>query len=250
MNFLFRVWVKELIIKDNNYLEDSEMKKWLITNGESKEELHLAVSVRSFRSEKLSSLIHELLDQNAAAAKEIYNLLETDYPIYITRNYKLAKKWIKNKARGSERFGIIASSNARRLKAIGINVKNEINVSNWFLDGKNDVRSSYFMEDVATEFEIQGLELDWTIVCWGADLYYKNNKWNYQSFKGTKWQNINQEIKRKYLLNTYRVLLTRARQGFIIYIPEGDLEDETRKNEFYDETYKYLTETIGIKKLN
>jgi DUF2075 family protein len=105
------------------------------------------------------------------------------------------------------------------------------------------------MEDIATEFEIQGLELDWTIICWGADLYYKNNEWNYQAFKGTKWQNINQEIKRKYLLNTYRVLLTRARQGFVIYLPKGDSEDKTRNNEFYDETYKYLTEIIGIKKL-
>lgn len=243
------IFFSNLIIKDNNYLDNSEMKKWLITNGKSKEELHLAVSVRSFRSEKLSSLIQELLDLNTKTAKEIYNLLEADYPIYATRDLKLAKQWIKNKARGSERFGVIASSNARRLKAIGINVKNEIKVSNWFLDGKDDVRSSYFMEDIATEFEIQGLELDWTIVCWGADLYYKNGDWNYQSFKGTKWQNINQKIKRKYLLNTYRVLLTRARQGLIIYIPEGDSEDKTRNDEFYDETYKYLTEIIGIKKL-
>lgn len=240
------IYFSKSIIEDNNYLDNLEIKNWLIENGESKEELHLAVSVRSFRSEKLSSLIHELLDKNSEKANIIYKSIISYYPIFITRNYNLAKKWIKKQARGSERFGVIASSNARRLKAIGINVKNEINVSNWFLDGKKDVRSSYFMEDIATEFDIQGLELDWTIVCWGADLYYKNNIWNYQTFKGTKWQNINQEIKKKYLLNTYRVLLTRARQGLIIYIPEGDLEDDTRKNEFYDETYKYLTESIGI----
>ena len=243
------IYFSNLIIKDKNYLDNSEMKKWLITNGESKEELHLAVSVRSFRSEKLSSLIHELLDKNSEKANEIYNSLLDDYPIFITRSHSIAKRWIKKQARGSERFGVIASSNARRLKAIGINVKNDINVSNWFLDSKQDVRSSYFMEDVATEFEIQGLELDWAIICWGADLYYKNDEWNYQSFKGTKWQNINQEIKRKYLLNTYRVLLTRARQGFVIYVPEGNSEDKTRNNELYDETYKYLTEIIGIKKL-
>lgn len=245
----WNVYFSKLIIEDNNYLDNLEMNKWLIENGESKEELHLAVSVRSFRSEKLSSFIHEVLDQNSKKANEIYDSLNEDYPIFITRDYALAKQWIKKQARGSERFGTIASSNARRLKAIGINVKNDINVSNWFLDGKQDVRSSYFMEDVATEFEIQGLELDWTIICWGADLYYNKAEWNYQAFKGTKWQNINQEIKRKYLLNTYRVLLTRARQGFVIYIPEGDSEDKTRNKKFYDETYNYLTEIIGIKKL-
>ena len=243
------VYFSNLIIEDANYLDNSEIKTWLTNNGKSKEELHLAVSVRSFRAEKLSSLIHELLAENSKKANEIYNSLIDTYPIFITRNYHLAKEWIKRQSRGSERFGVIASSNARRLKAIGINVKNDIDVSNWFLNSKQDVRSSYFMEDVATEFEIQGLELDWTILCWGADLYYKNNEWNYQSFKGAKWQNINQEIKRKYLLNTYRVLLTRARQGFVIYIPEGDSEDKTRRHDFYDETYKYLSETIGIKKL-
>ena len=245
----WNIYFSKLIIEDNNYLDNPEMNKWLIETGKSKEELHLAVSVRSFRSEKLSSFIHKVLDQNSKTANEIYDSLNEDYPIFITRDYVLAKQWIKQQARGSERFGVVASSNARRLKAVGINVKNDINVSNWFLDGKEDVRSSYFMEDIATEFEIQGLELDWTIVCWGADLYYKDNEWNYQAFKGTKWQNINQKIKRKYLLNTYRVLLTRARQGFIIYIPEGESEDKTRKNEFYNETYKYLTEIIGIKKL-
>jgi len=242
----WKIYFSNLIIEDNNYLDNADMKSWLIENGTSKEELHLAVSVRSFRSEKLSSLIHNLLDIKSIRANELYKSLSEDYPIFITRDYHLAKQWIKKQARGSERFGSIASSNARRLKAIGINVKNDINVSNWFLDGKQDVRSSYFMEDVATEFEIQGLELDWTILCWGADLYFKNNEWHYQAFKGTKWQNINQEIKKKYLLNTYRVLLTRARQGFVIYIPEGNSEDKTRKKEFYDETYNYLTETIGI----
>jgi DUF2075 family protein len=243
------VYFSDLVISDSNYLEDSEIKDWLIENGEQKQELHLGVSVRSFRSEKLSFFIHELLDLKTESAEDIYETLKDDYPIRITRDHDLAKHWIKKQARGSERFGVIASSNARRLKAVGINVKNGINVSNWFLDGKEDVRSSYYMEDIATEFDIQGLELDWTVVCWGADLFYKDDEWNYQAFKGTKWQNINQEIKRRYLLNTYRVLLTRARQGFVIYIPEGSDEDSTRMKEFYDGTYEYLTKKLKIDEL-
>jgi len=118
-----------------------------------------------------------------------------------------------------------------------------------FLNGKEDVRSSYYMEDVATEFEIQGLELDWTIVCWGGDFYLKDDKWKYKRFRGTKWQIIRKPIKKRYLLNSYRVLLTRARQGFVIFIPEGSEEDKTRPKKFYDETYNLLVNKIGIKKL-
>jgi len=243
------VYFSDLVISDSNYLEDSEIKDWLVNNGEQKKELHLGVSVRSFRSEKLSSFIHELLDLNTNTAKETYKILKNDYPIRITRDYDQAKQWVKDQARGSERYGVIASSNARRLKAIGINVKNGIGVSNWFLDSKEDVRSSYYLEDIATEFDVQGLELDWTIVCWGADLFYSNEEWKYQTFKGTKWQNINQEMKRRYLLNAYRVLLTRARQGMVVFIPEGSDEDPTRVKEFYDGTYNYLTKELGIQGL-
>lgn len=243
------IYFSELIISDDNYLQNNSSKKWLIENGMPETDLHLAVSVRSFRSEKLSGFIHELLNNKINNAKYLYDEIKDVYPILVTRNYDLAKRWIKNNARGSERFGVLASSNARRLRPFGIDVKSDINASNWFLDGKEDIRSSYYMECVATEFEIQGLELDWTVVSWGADFHIKENNWVYQAFKGTKWQKINQEIKKKYLLNAYRVLLTRARQGFIIFIPNGDEEDKTRPKKFYDETYEYLTEKIGIKKL-
>ena len=243
------IYFSDLIIYDDNYLQNDSSKKWLIENGKPEIYLHLAVSVRSFRSEKISEFIHELLNTKIDTAKSIYDEIKDVYPILVTRNYDLAKSWIKNKARGSERFGVLASSNARRLRPFGIDVKSDINASNWFLDGKEDIRSSYYMECVATEFEIQGLELDWTVVSWGADLHIKENNWFYQAFKGTKWQNINQEIKKKYLLNAYRVLLTRARQGFVIFIPNGDEEDKTRHKKFYDETYEYLTEKIGIEKL-
>ncbi len=245
----WKVYYSNLIVSDDNYLDNSDSKTWLKNNAKSEENLHLAVSVRSFRSEKLSEFIHQLLNKKTDDAKRIYQELKDVYPLVVTRNYQTAKKWILGNARGSERYGVLASSNAKRLRPFGIDVKNSIRASNWFLDGKDDVRSSYYMEDVATEFEIQGLELDWTIVCWGGDLHLKDSKWVHQAFKGTRWQKIQQAIKKRYLLNAYRVLLTRARQGFVIFIPEGNEQDTTRPKKFYDETYDFLVNKICIKEL-
>ncbi len=152
-----------------------------------------------------------------------------------------AKKWLRQKAKGSERIGIISSSGARRLRPFGVDVKNEISASNWFLNDKDDIRSSYFLEEVATEFDIQGLEIDWACVAWGANFYINDGNWKYQNFKGTKWQNINKNEDREYLKNAYRVLLTRARQGVVIFLPNGSREDITRDAKFYDETYEYLS---------
>jgi DUF2075 family protein len=115
----------------------------------------------------------------------------------------------------------------------------------WFLDGKEDIRSSYYLEDVATEFQIQGLELDWTCVTWDGDFRYSPDGWRCFSFVGSKWNNINKEERKLYLKNAYRVLLTRARQGMVIVVPEGDNEDATRIPSFYDETFAYLRK-IGI----
>lgn len=145
----------------------------------------------------------------------------------------------KKTAKGSERIGIIASSGARRLKAEGLNVKNEILPADWFLNSEEDVRSSYFLEDIATEFDIQGLEIDFTCLAWDINLYYDNG-WMFQNFKGSKWQNVNQDAIQKYILNAYRVLLTRARQGMVIYVPEVDDSDWTRPKSKYDSTYDYL----------
>ncbi|MGQ1786840.1 MULTISPECIES: DUF2075 domain-containing protein [unclassified Saccharicrinis] len=244
----WEIHYSNLITENKNYLKQTELKVWLTTNANIQTDLHLAVSVRSFRSEKLSEFIHELLDLKKDSANRLYNELKSDYPIVLTRNLELAKKWIKNKAKGTERVGLIASSGARRLRPHGIDVKNEIEAANWFLNNDEDIRSSYFMEDIATEFDIQGLEIDWACVAWGANFHLNSTAWKYQSFKGTKWQNINKEIDKSYLKNTYRVLLTRARQGMVIFIPEGCDSDKTRPNEFYDNTYKYLKE-LGIKEL-
>ena len=213
-----------------------------------KEKLHLSVSVRSFRSEKVSEFVKTLLDCDTNASSLI-DQLNGKYPIEITRSFDLAKSWLKEKSRGTERIGILASSGGVRLKPHGIHAKNDIDPRHWFLNGKNDVRSSFYLEDVATEFDIQGLELDWTCVCWDADLRFTNNGWDYKEFRGTSWNNINDESRKLYLKNSYRVLLTRARQGMIIFVPYGDKKDFTRVPKYYDSIYNYL-KNIGIKELN
>jgi len=237
------------IVEDKNYLKDESVINQIDKlNAQSKSELHLAVSVRSFRAEKLSDLIQSIIDLDIIKAQNIYNSLKNNYPILLTRNFEFAKTWLKETARGSERFGVLASSGAYRLRPTGLNVKAKIEAPVWFLNQKNDIRSSYFLEEVATEFDIQGLELDWTCIAWDIDFYFKDGKWNYRKFKGTKWQNINSSIMIEYLTNAYRVLLTRARQGMIIFVPHGDKEDETRNPELYNSTYELLKK-IGFEEL-
>ncbi len=205
-----------------------------------KENLYLSASIRSFRSEHLSLLIHNILTFNEIAAHEIYNNLQKRYPIAITRSLYKARNWLRNQAKGTERTGIVASSEARRLKKEGVYVQREFQEIPWFLNDKEDVRSSYYLEEVATEFDIQGLELDWVCVAWDLDLRIAENKWEYRSFVGTKWNNINKVEDQVFRLNAYRVLLTRARQGMIIYIPQGDSNDHTRPPEAYEKIYQYL----------
>jgi DUF2075 family protein len=211
----------------------------------TKEELHLSVSLRSFRAENVSLLIKNLLDLNIDEAKKNYQLAKERYPIVITRDLAKAKQWLKTKARGSERYGIVVSSQAQRLKPFAIDVKSPMDPIHWFLDGKEDVRSSYYLEDVATEFDVQGLELDWACVTWDGDFRYSPDGWKCFSFVGSKWKNINKEERKLYLKNAYRVLLTRARQGMVIVVPEGDIDDATRDHTFYDGTFEYLKE-IGF----
>ena len=243
----WQVHYSNLIVNQDNYLQDAAIKNWLSTTGVEQNHLHLATSVRSFRSEKVSAWVHALLDTDEQA-KSLWKEIQSNYPIVLTRDLQKAKAWVKAQAKGSERYGLVASSGARRLKALGVHVKNEIDVANWFLNPKYDVRSSYFLEDVATEFDVQGLELDWVCLAWGENFYYQDNQWHYQSFKGCKWQNINKEEDKQFTKNAYRVLLTRARQGMVIWIPEGSENDNTRQKEFYDGTYQYL-KSIGIDEL-
>jgi DUF2075 family protein len=210
-----------------------------------KKELHLSVSMRSFRAEHVSLLVKQILDLQPNEAKKTLEKVKENYPIVITRDLTKAKQWLKAQARGSERYGIVVSSQAERLKPHAIYVKSPVDPIHWFLDRKEDIRSSYYLEDVVTEFQVQGLELDWACVTWDADFRYTNKGWEHRSFVGDKWNQIRKPERQNYLKNAYRVLLTRARQGMVIVVPPGDEEDSTRKKEFYDPIFEYL-QTIGF----
>ena len=234
-----------LISTDENYLSNKELRDWLQIVATEKHELHLSVSVRSFRSERISELMHEILEANNSTVNNLFNEVKNVFPIYLTRDLATAKNWLRSKAKGSERIGLIASSGGRRLRPLGIDVKNEISAPNWFLNNSDDIRSSNYLEEIATEFDIQGLEIDWVCLAWDINYYFKNGKWNCQYFSGTKWQNIHNENDKTYLQNAYRVLLTRARQGLIIFIPNGDELDHTRPKALYDTTFNYF-KSCGI----
>lgn len=209
------------------------------------DDLHLAVSMRSFRAEHVSALVKHVLDHNAEEAREMLAELVDRYPIVITRDIDRAKSWLKAQARGTERYGMIVSSQAQRLKPHAIDVKSPMDPIHWFLDGKEDVRSSYYLEDVATEFHVQGLEVDWACVVWDADFRYSLSGWQHFSFVGNRWNQIRKAERQTYLKNAYRVLLTRARQGMVLVVPVGDNEDQTRRSAHYDPTFEYLS-SIGF----
>ena len=204
------------------------------------ESLHLAVSMRSFRAENVSLLVKQILDLDIDGAQKTLAELNEKYPIVITRDLDKAKLWLRSQARGTERYGIVVSSQAERLKPHAIDVRTPVNPVDWFLNDKHDVRSSYYLEDVGTEFSVQGLELDWVCVTWDADLRYTSKGWQHWKFHGSRWMNINLPHRQLYLKNAYRVLLTRARQGMVVVVPAGDHFDLTRNPEFYNATFEYL----------
>lgn len=213
------------------------------------DDLHLAVSMRSFRAESLSNMVHYLLDGDAENVRKVYASIADRYPIALTRDLDKAKEWLKQHARGNERYGLLVSSKAYRLKPLAIDVRCKPDTVHWFLDDINDVRSSLFLEDAASEFDVQGLELDWTCIVWDGDLRYSLNGWHFFEFNGgNKWNKIQKPDRQAYLINAYRVLLTRARQGMIICVPEGNAEDHTRQPEFYNSTYNYL-KSLGIEEI-
>jgi hypothetical protein len=203
-------------------------------------DLHLSTSVRSFRSERVSGWVKEVLDLDVEKASSSFLEVGRRYPIVLTRDLQKARLWLRSQARGSERYGIVVSSQAERLKPHAVDIRSPIDPVHWFLNGKDDVRSSYYLEDVATEFHVQGLELDWSCVVWDADFRHTRSGWEPWSFRGNKWQRIRSTERQVYLKNAYRVLLTRARQGMVVVVPEGDKDDATREPGWYDGTFEYL----------
>ncbi len=211
-------------------------------------ELHLAVSMRSFRAEQLSSFVHHLLEGNVTEAQRLFATLKDRYPIVLTRDLDAAKDWLRQHARGSERYGMVVSSQAQRLRPLAIDVRCKPDTVHWFLDDITDIRSSLFLEDAASEFDVQGLELDWTCLVWDGDLRRSNHVWQNYEFKGNKWLTIRAEERKAYQINAYRVLLTRARQGMVICVPEGNPKDSTRLPVFYDGVYQYMKQ-IGLEEI-
>lgn len=225
--------------------------------------LHLGVSLRSFRAEKLSAFVHALLtfDENTP---QLYNEIKDKYPIVLTRDMTKARQWLHNKVRGTERTGVLVTKESARFKPLAIHIlpSGDENAVHWFLEDKADTRSSNYLEDAATEIQVQGLELDYTCLLWDADMRYENNNWHFYRFNGqTKWIELTgttegRQEQMKYMLNAYRVLLTRARSGMVICVPTGNAnktltgfwEDNTRLPEFYDGTYQYL-KSIGIEEI-
>jgi hypothetical protein len=228
-------------LDDSDYVWDTSAKATLATLPVTRSEaLHLGVSIRSFRAEALSAFIGHVVENRPDEARLAYGTIQDKYPIYLTRSIDEARNWLQTKARGTERYGLVASSGGHRLKPEGISIKHKIDAPIWFLNGKCDVRSSYYLEEVASEFDVQGLELDWAGVAWDADFRYGGNAWQHFGFKGTNWQHVKKEENQLYLKNAYRVLMTRARQGMVIFVPRGDITDPTRPPSFYDETFRFL----------
>ena len=214
-------------------------------------ELHLAVSLRSFRAETLSAFVHSLLSFAPDAPSLYQDVKQKGYPIVLTRDMEQARAWLRKQARGSQQTGVLVTKVAARFKPLAVHIlgQGDENAVHWFLEDKTDIRSSNYLEDAATEIQVQGLELDYACVLWDADMRCEDGRWTYYKFNGkNKWNPENNEENRKYMLNAYRVLLTRARQGIVICVPtsngnmgtDGFPEDPTRLPDFYDGTYEYF----------
>jgi len=207
-----------------------------LTNG------HLAQSMRFYRNSAVEGWAAAVLDGKASAASTLARQLSDErLPILITRDLASARMWARSNTVGGARSGIIASAQAKRLAAEGLFVDLESDIATWMLASTGDVRSSSGLEVVQNQFQVQGLELEYCIVCWDADLRRETNAWKPFKFRGAGWQNDSAE---EVVKNSYRVLRTRARKGMVIFVPRGDASgrDETRRPEFYDGIARFLEE--------
>ena len=235
-------------MRDDNYLGDTPLAS-VAPNAAIVDDLHLAVDMRSFRNKNVAAFAEAVVTNRPTDARELYATIESDYPIFVTRDLGAAKDWVRSiTKRPSDRYGIVADSYGQRIRADGVIVPVEFDAVKWFLRGRDNIDSSYFMEIAASEFKIQGLEIDYAVVAWEGDYRYHNGEFSHHRFYGEKWQDVRNAILQRYLRNGYRVLLTRARQGYVIYVPKGSEYDPTRPPHYYDETYAYLR-LCGVKEL-
>ncbi len=239
------IYLSPALFQDGNCSSELQQRTLAHNKTVQNAALHLETSMRSFRTERLSAFVKQVLDIDSESARRTLRDMSDRYPMAVTRDLAKAKTWLRARARGTERYGIVVSSQAERLKPHAIDVRVKTDPVKWFLDGKDDVRSSYYLEEVATEFQVQGLELDWVCVVWDGDLRFAQGSWQHREFRGSKWNRIHKAERQRYLENAYRVLLTRARQGMVVVVPEGDDQDPKRAPDIYDQTYCYLR-SLGI----
>lgn len=215
---------------------------------------HLKVSHRSVRATQMSVWVDAVLNGDLSEAKAVAQQMSS--PPVLTRELSTARQWLREKRRGLTRAGLVASSGAARLRPDGLETSFDFHQrfewERWFLDRDeceelscdhkycNDVRASSKLEVAATQFEIQGLELDWVGLCWGEDLLWSGTEWHSRAFNGKTWKSNRDAQKHKYRVNGYRVLLTRARQGMIVYIPEPDYSDSSRLHRELEQTAQFL----------
>lgn len=206
------------------------------------QDLELNVPLRSFRSPLLSQWVAAVLDGNSEKAANFASNLG-EYPIVIVRSLDLIRKWLKSVSRGERRYGLVASSGARRLRADGLgvtlNATDGSAIAQWYLNDRGDVRSSFALEVPANEYTTQGLELDFVGLCWGGDLIWTEDSWQYRQFRGNKWVNVNGD-RQRFVTNSYRVMMTRGREGLAIWVPAGSNEDPTREPKLFDDTANFL----------
>jgi hypothetical protein len=215
-------------------------------------DLHLPVSIRSFRAEAVASWVNAVVGGRPAEALSLASQVSA-FPIALTRSLERAREWLGRSTRGLRRCGLLASSGALRLRAHGLEVssgfRGGISFVEWFLANSDDIRSSNVLEIALTEFECQGLELDWCGLCWGDDFTWTGDGWGFRRLSGAAWKQVRKTSKQEFIRNKYRVLLTRAREGMVIWVPPGDEHDPTRDPARLDSTAEYLR-TCGAKLLD
>jgi hypothetical protein len=216
--------------------------------------LQLLVPMRSYRSQRVSEWVTRVLEGSETDAAAIASNLGP-YPIVLTRSLHEARAWLRSQARGKRNYGLVASSGARRLRADGLgqilHATDGKEIAHWYLRPPGDIRSSCALEVPANQYTCQGLELDFVGLCWGGDLNYdpSANDWMYRRLGGAYWKMIQDNTARRLLLNSYRVLMTRAREGMVIWVPLGDPDDATRDPKHLDATAQFLLR-CGAQPLN